>query len=328
MYEIPFACKWTIPENQLRNSNNGRFRTATTTVSANNTPRFGYFLKLRTNKNGYATVYLCLELQNVTEVKTNVTFTIKSANFSKTSNDHIFQNERGHGFDLATTDVFFSQDSNFIVDGKFTLNVNGIFKFDTNDEPIAVEQINRCEPLSQRLWDATNKDFTITVEEGNQLTEYKIHKHIVGAQSKVFAEMFKLKNNEAIKNKMTINNYSAKVIETALKMIYELQFNFNLTFEEWLSLLEFFHHYQIQCHKDKVEEYCILQIRATTVCRLTNLSILTDCPKLEEKCLEFLASAFVSRTYLSDIETLDAALIVQIVKNNAIQNCETLEDNV
>uniref|UniRef100_A0A914PUT7 BTB domain-containing protein n=1 Tax=Panagrolaimus davidi TaxID=227884 RepID=A0A914PUT7_9BILA len=330
MHEIPFACKWTIPENELvraSNLNNGRLRTVTTNISVNNIQRFGYFLKLLTNKNGQAVVYLCIELQNLTEIKTNFTVTVESANFSQTSNNHTFHNERGHGFDLAATDDFFSRNSNFIVDGKFTLSVNGIFKFTTTDEPAEVEQINTCEPLSQKLWGATNKDFTIIVEEGNESTPYDIHKHVVGADSKIFAAMFNLKNNEAIKNKITINDYSAKVVEIALKMIYEIQFNFNLTFEEWISLLKFFHHYQIQCHKDKVEEYCIQQIRAATVCRLTNLSILTDCPKLEEKCLEFLASAFVSRTYLSDIDTLDAALIAQIVKNNAIQNCETLEDN-
>uniref|UniRef100_A0A914QB63 BTB domain-containing protein n=1 Tax=Panagrolaimus davidi TaxID=227884 RepID=A0A914QB63_9BILA len=329
MHEIPFACKWTITEaelNRARNPHNDRLRTATINVSVNNAPRFGYFFRLRTDNNGQARVCLCLDLQNVTQVKSDFTFTITSANLSEKINNHTFQNANGHGIHLCTTDEFFRQGSNFIVDGKFTLNINGIFKFNITGEPVAVEQINTCEPLSQRLWTATNKDFTITVEEGNESTDYPIHKHVVGAHSEIFADMFKLKNNEAIKNKITINDYSSKVVETALRMIYEIEFSFNLTFEEWMSLLKFFHHYQIQCHKDKVEEHCIRQIQASTVCRLTNLSILTNSPKLKEACLTFLDSAIVSRTTLSEIDTLDHALIAQIVLNNAVHTCETLDN--
>uniref|UniRef100_A0AC35FY41 BTB domain-containing protein n=1 Tax=Panagrolaimus sp. PS1159 TaxID=55785 RepID=A0AC35FY41_9BILA len=329
MPEIPFACKWTLTETELnraRNFDNVRLRTATNDVSVNNDPRFGYFFRLRTDNNEEARVCLCLDLRDVTEVKANFTFAITSANLSETINNHTFRNEHGHGIHLCTTDEFFRQGSNFIVDGKFTLSVNGIFKFNITGEPAAIEQINTCKPLSQRLWTATNQDFTIVVEEGNESTDYPIHQHVVGAHSTVFAEMFKLKNNEAVKDKITINDYSAKVFETALQMIYEIEFTFNLTFEEWMSLLKFFHRYQYQCYKDKVEEYCIQQIQASTVCRLTNLSILTNSPKLKEACLTFLDSAIVSKTYLSDYETLDLTLIAQIVLNSAVHTCETLNN--
>uniref|UniRef100_A0A914PGF2 Uncharacterized protein n=1 Tax=Panagrolaimus davidi TaxID=227884 RepID=A0A914PGF2_9BILA len=67
--------------------------------------------------------------------------------------------------------------------------------------------------------------------------------------------------------------------------------------------------------KDKVESHLIDQISAANVCRLSNVSIISNSTKLENKCKKSLMAFIESKTALSDIEILPNQIAVKILQN-------------
>uniref|UniRef100_A0A914R034 BTB domain-containing protein n=1 Tax=Panagrolaimus davidi TaxID=227884 RepID=A0A914R034_9BILA len=128
---------------------------------------------------------------------------------------------------------------------------------------------------------------------------------------------------ESIENKVQIIDFSFKIVETGIKMIYHCNFETSLSIDNLMKLLQFFDKYNIPSLKDKIEPLLIAQISAANVCRLTNASILSNSLKLKKECMEFMEKSFASKTPLNDIKILDNSVLVQILQNSFYKIVET-----
>uniref|UniRef100_A0A914R1T0 BTB domain-containing protein n=1 Tax=Panagrolaimus davidi TaxID=227884 RepID=A0A914R1T0_9BILA len=311
MPQIPFAHRWIIPENRLISFNESTLSYLTSDF-VSNIPGFRYFLRIIQNGNGEKELVLHLNLGNVTKVEADFTFQIESANFSFRSQHTYDTMVSWWGRIFATTEDLFDPEKKFIVDGKCTINVIGTFKFESNDDNSDQQKWEGGE-VGNALWaDDESKDFTISVEN----KEIKVHKLILKNCSNVFRTMLNSKMKESIENKMEITDFSFDVVETGIKIIYNCKFETTLSIEDLMKLLQFFDKYNIPSLKEKVEPFLIAQISAANVCRLTNVSILSNSLKLKNKCMEFLMTAVASKTALNDIEILDKDILVKIVQNS------------
>uniref|UniRef100_A0A914Q2D6 Uncharacterized protein n=1 Tax=Panagrolaimus davidi TaxID=227884 RepID=A0A914Q2D6_9BILA len=70
---------------------------------------------------------------------------------------------------------------------------------------------------------------------------------------------------------------------------------------------------------EKVEHFLIDEISASTVCKLTNHSILTNSMKLKTECMKFLMDSFASKTALKNIEILDKDVGMEILRDSQYQ---------
>uniref|UniRef100_A0AC34FDF9 BTB domain-containing protein n=1 Tax=Panagrolaimus sp. ES5 TaxID=591445 RepID=A0AC34FDF9_9BILA len=215
---------------------------------------------------------------------------------------------------------FIDSKNKFIVDGKLTIKIHGIFKFELFQVP-SVEQRWKGGNLGDELWkEDKSKDFTIIVEKN----EIKVHKLVVGARSDVFTRMFDSKMKESLENKVELTDFSFEVVETAIKLVYECNFISALSIQNAMLLLQFLDKYNLSTSKEDVENYLINQISAKTVCTLTNCSRFTNSPKLNEKCLEFLKVCFAAEIDLYDTEILDKDIDLKDLQSSL---CYTIVQN-
>uniref|UniRef100_A0A914QZM4 BTB domain-containing protein n=1 Tax=Panagrolaimus davidi TaxID=227884 RepID=A0A914QZM4_9BILA len=330
MPEVPFAVKWEIPENRLlplKDLVNGHLESA----SVSNIHGFHYRLRIYPNgdndaRRGQTWIYLELDLGKLNKVQANYTFTVKSANYSKHCRS-IYEKSGGWGGVICSAKDFFDPQKKFIADGKLTVKCDGIFEVKAEFD--FLKQIQNWDGgvLGDKLWwNNDSKDITIVADGmSREISRFlrAAHKNTLASTSQFFYETLCLKKQEIIENKsnyesneVKIPNFSFKIVETAVKLLYECNFVTYLTLEELMSLLRFFNEYGFPGLKEKVESVLIKKISAANVCRLTNCSILTESLKLKEKCVEFLMVAFASKTPLSNANELDIGVIITVLQNS------------
>uniref|UniRef100_A0A914PQ74 BTB domain-containing protein n=1 Tax=Panagrolaimus davidi TaxID=227884 RepID=A0A914PQ74_9BILA len=321
MIEVPFALEWIVPENHLislKDSVNGYLCSSWIT----NISGIKYGLSICPYRDidehrGKALVALHLDFVNVKKIEAECTFKIDSANCSKKL-PIVYEKSFGWGTFIDETKSFFDPEKKYFVDGNCTLKVNGILKYETNDSEVTVElQKWEGNELGDRLWEKDDyKDFTISVDRKN----IKVHKNVLAVQSTVFHAMFESKMKKSVKNKVEIKDFSFDIVEKALKLIYNCNFITTLSTQDMMKLLQFFDKYNFQSLKNKIEQLLIAKISTSTVCRITNSSIITNSTKLKNECMKFLVISFLSKTTLRDIEILDKNACMEVLQNMVYQS--------
>uniref|UniRef100_A0A914QPL4 BTB domain-containing protein n=1 Tax=Panagrolaimus davidi TaxID=227884 RepID=A0A914QPL4_9BILA len=313
MPEIPFAVLWEIPKNRLmplKDSLKGYLES----TSVSNIHGFQYSFCIFPNgdndaRRGKTYIFLKLDLGKLKKVKAECTFTVKSANCLRPYGC-TYEQSVGRGAEICSTNDFFDPQKKFIVDEKLIVKCDGTFEVETG---VPRQQKWDGVALGDRLWwKNDSKDITI-VADGKEIKAHKIilPSHFCSKKQEIIENKSNKESNE-----IKIPNFSFKIVETAVRLIYECNFYTCLTLEELMSLFRFFDQYCIHDLKEKVESVLINKISAANVCRLTNFSISATSDKLEERCTEFLMIAFASKTPLSNANELDNDVIMTVLQNS------------
>uniref|UniRef100_A0A914QCH1 BTB domain-containing protein n=1 Tax=Panagrolaimus davidi TaxID=227884 RepID=A0A914QCH1_9BILA len=259
MFEYPINLEWTIAEGRLKalkdSTKNEFLESDKFTVAHSSDVK--YSLKIYPNGNtnaqrGNTWVFLWLGLGNEKKVNAEYTFSIKSAEWNHKIN-FTFEKSIGLGNTCSTVAKFFDSRKKFIVDGKFTLKVEGILKIEKADPKWKrkILQPKRTTTQSLRdLWNTDFKDFTIVV--GRKGIE--VHKNVLACQSSVFTAMLKLHTKEAKENKVVISDFTFEIVEKGIKLCYTQLHVSDCSVKESLLLLKFTDKYDIKVLKENLEE--------------------------------------------------------------------------
>uniref|UniRef100_A0A914QZE8 BTB domain-containing protein n=1 Tax=Panagrolaimus davidi TaxID=227884 RepID=A0A914QZE8_9BILA len=120
----------------------------------------------------------------------------------------------------------------FIIKGTFT--VKGLH---SNPLSIKVPKYNK-----QKFTDENGKNFTIVVEDGQEI---KAHKSILQQVSPVFANMFESDWKESLEGKIEFKNLSFKLAKIAIDLFYGIKYWRLLDKIEYIQLFQFADQYDI-----------------------------------------------------------------------------------
>uniref|UniRef100_A0A914QZF0 BTB domain-containing protein n=1 Tax=Panagrolaimus davidi TaxID=227884 RepID=A0A914QZF0_9BILA len=310
--KCPIAIELIIPEDKLneeKNSGNGLFSYWFDISGVD------YCIGIHPSdpdKEGETWIYFQIWKSNESkDIDAVFRMTIKSANYVLRKH-HIFEEEGFIREKLCTTEELFDPEKRFIVDGKMTINMDGILTIEKEEENEKLLQFddNFGSKLCLALWKQENKDFSIAADG----KEIYADKNVLAARSPVFSRMFEVGMKEAKENKVTIEDFTFNIIEKAIKLCYHQSLVPFSTLEEKTKLLQFFDKYDIQPLKDVFEKYLISALNEFNVCRLTNAALLSNATKLEMKCTEFLKSCLKTKP-IADLDILDKDFALNLFKN-------------
>uniref|UniRef100_A0AC34FG31 BTB domain-containing protein n=1 Tax=Panagrolaimus sp. ES5 TaxID=591445 RepID=A0AC34FG31_9BILA len=247
MMEYPFALEYTVSEDRLKALKDSTNYECLETVKfiVINSSGVQYNLSLYPNGDkvghrGKSWIFLDLALGKEKKVVAEWTFSIEYANWTKKI-DHTFDKNGGWGPMICTVEEIFDPNKNFIVDGKFTVQVEGLIKVENNLLKAQMELVKAKLISTKDLWGVGFEDFSIFVDK----KEIKVHKCVLAAHSTVFASMFNSGLKETAENKVEITDFSFETIEKAVKLCYDQIFYADLSLDESFSLLKFADKYNV-----------------------------------------------------------------------------------
>uniref|UniRef100_A0AC34FY33 BTB domain-containing protein n=1 Tax=Panagrolaimus sp. ES5 TaxID=591445 RepID=A0AC34FY33_9BILA len=321
MLEYPFALEWTIAENHLfafkDATNNALFRSETFTPTT--FPNVTYCLDLFPNGcqpkyRGLTMIFLRIEFEDGKKFDTEYSFSVETANWTRKYNYNYSERE-GRGDSCCTTEELFDPSKKFIVDGKFTIKVEGFIK------------IEKAEPTPKilrnfsDLWKIGFEDFTITAADKKEI---KVHKNVISAHSPVFYAMLNSGMKESIENKVEIIDFPFKTIEKAVEICYLQTIYADLSMNEIALLIKFADKYDVAIIQDAIENFLGDKITAENVCETANFAIATNCFKLQKQCMKFFIKCLFKKEMVPKIELLDKDFSTTLLNHFACRACVTL----
>jgi hypothetical protein len=309
--KCPIAMKWTIPEWELKQLNDGLVDTVfSETFYTSNISGIQYYLFLE-NSEDAARIYLNLDFSDDVKIEADFNVAVECANYSFNAK-HVFKKADEYGEKCCTMEELFNPENGFIIDGGLTIKMEGILMIE-KDMPKKTDDFgDHRDALCLGLWEQNNKDFTV-VADGKEITA---HKWVLTLRSPVFAKMFQSGMKEAKENKVVIKDFSFDIVEKAIKLCYHQSLVGATTLEDKMQLLQFFDKYEIQQLKNDLEIYLISLTDVVTVCRLTNAALISNARKLEGKCAEFLRECFLQRNPICDFDLLDKDFAMNFLKTS------------
>uniref|UniRef100_A0AC34FCB1 BTB domain-containing protein n=1 Tax=Panagrolaimus sp. ES5 TaxID=591445 RepID=A0AC34FCB1_9BILA len=162
----------------------------------------------------------------------------------------------------------------FVAQGTFT--IQQIYSKDLEIENVPEEH--------RQLFEAEDgKDFTLVAGK----KEIKVHKSVLIHNSPVFAVAVNGNEwKEGAERKYAIPDFSHKIVQIAVNLIYGNVYDESLTKDEYVSLFQFADKYQMDELKKAVKECVILTPH--NVCEYLNLCHAKNCAELLDYCLEYM----------------------------------------
>uniref|UniRef100_A0AC34G892 BTB domain-containing protein n=1 Tax=Panagrolaimus sp. ES5 TaxID=591445 RepID=A0AC34G892_9BILA len=316
----PIRQTWTITEESLlrmidhidggENNATAELRSELKAVEAVPNLKYQIHPQYRNAISGKRAFFLFLHLYTtkpVSRIHAKFTFSIKSENYLTQFNNVFDEDQNGWGDEICHVKEFFDSRRNFIVDGKFTVEMKGLLIFD-DEEMQKVVQL-QASPLVQALWEREDKDFKIIVEnEGTVL----VHKYVLCARSSFFESMFRAGREEAKTDTLKIVDFNLKTIEKAIEFFYDQNIFASLNIDDGFELLRFADKYNIADLQDKLELHFTYLLSPSTVCQLANGSISSNSIKFRQICFDFMMICSKQNIPVENLDILDKKFAAEL----------------
>uniref|UniRef100_A0AC34FH91 BTB domain-containing protein n=1 Tax=Panagrolaimus sp. ES5 TaxID=591445 RepID=A0AC34FH91_9BILA len=315
--KFPFSLRWTIPRKDVENYK----RLETQECIANSFAT--YSLQLRVfetlqDERGLTEIYFYVNPMNIGGVTAKISISIP--NLGKTHNgENHFDSAYGMDFyswgtPICTTDFFLKENSPAFVDGKFVVEVKGMFIVNSCFWKFRISQ----NEIGSNILDHGEKDFALVIN-GQEL---KVHKLVLTSCSDVLADMVKVVDmKEEENNRLEIDNeFDYDVVQAAIMYCYQENGYINDT--NITEVCKFADKFELKGFKKKIIDYMSINISPMNVGQFFNAAHYLQASKLERKCMEFLRQCVKHQTAVA-IDDLDPELAKKFINYLCCTNIDT-----